>query len=438
MKAIYLDCFAGISGNMLLGAFIGAGVPVAHLEKELSRLPIAGEFALNVSDVNKNGIAAVYVDVQLTGENEHSHAQTHSHSEVHTHAHSHVEIHTEVHTHSYSEHQHRTMRDIRGIIEGSTLATAVKQMSLAIFEEIAVAEGKVHGKAADEVSFHEVGAVDSIVDIVGTAICLDYLGIERVYASRLNLGSGFVHCAHGLMPVPAPAVAELTRGWECVQQHAECELTTPTGAGVVRALATYSQSLPPELTAERIAYGAGTRDLAIPNVLRLYIGELGARPESDGEAARDEASKNLVILETNIDDMSSQILGYLYERLLAAGARDVWSTPIYMKKNRPAYQLSVLVAREKQADCARIIFRETTSIGLRVIAVAERLEAARHIASVDTTYGKVRLKVSAWQGELVNVSAEYDDCRELAAKNNVPLKQIQQAALKEFNDRLGE
>lgn len=411
MKAIYLDCFAGISGNMLLGAFIGAGVPVAHLEKELARLPIAGEFALAVSDVNKNGIAAVYVDVKLASEHHHDHAHG---------------------------HHHRTMRDIRGIIEGSTLATAVKQMSLAIFEEIAVAEGRVHGKAPDEVSFHEVGAVDSIVDIVGTAICLDYLGIERVYASRLNLGSGFVHCAHGIMPVPAPAVAELTRGWECVQQHAERELTTPTGAGVVRALATYSASLPAELTAERIAYGAGTADLAIPNVLRLYIGELGTRPNSDGDTACDESSKNLVILETNIDDMSGQILGYLYEQLLAAGACDVWSTPIYMKKNRPAYQLSVLVAREKQAECAKIIFRETTTIGLRVITVAERLEAARHIASVDTSYGKVRLKVSAYEGELVNVSAEYDDCRELATKNNVPLKEIQRAALKEFNDRLGE
>lgn len=411
MKAIYLDCFAGISGNMLLGALIGAGVPVAHLEKELARLPIAGEFALAVSEVNKNGIAAVYVDVKLASEHHHDH------------------------THG---HHHRTMRDIRGIIEGSTLATAVKQMSLAIFEEIAVAEGRVHGKAPDEVSFHEVGAVDSIVDIVGTAICLDYLGIERVYSSRLNLGSGFVHCAHGIMPVPAPAVAELTRGWECVQLCAERELTTPTGAGVVRALATYSASLPLELTAEKIAYGAGTADIEIPNVLRLYIGELGTRPNSDGDTARDETSKNLVILETNIDDMSGQILGYLYEMLLAAGARDVWSTPIYMKKNRPAYQLSVLVAREQQSECARIIFRETTSIGLRVITVAERLEAARHIASVDSIYGKVRLKVSAYEGELVNVSAEYDDCRELATKNNVPLKEIQRAALKAFNDRLGE
>lgn len=417
MKAIYLDCFSGISGNMLLGAFISAGVPVAQLEQELARLPIADEFALQVSEVNKNGIQAVYVDVELKNGPEHEHEHTHEHT----------------HEEHHAPHVHRTMRDIRKIITGSTLTTAVKQTSLAIFEQIAVAEGRVHGKAPEEVAFHEVGAVDSIVDIVGTAICLDYLGIERVYASRLNLGSGFVHCAHGLMPVPAPAVAELTCGWECVQEVADCELTTPTGAGVVHALAEFSRSLPAELAAERIAYGAGTRDLAIPNVLRMYVGELGT-----ATAEQTETKNNLVILETNIDDMSGQILGYLYDTLLAAGACDVWATPIYMKKNRPAYQLSVLVAREKQADCARIIFRETTSIGLRVIAVAERLEAARHIASVDTTYGKVRLKVSAWQGELVNVSAEYDDCRELAAKNNVPLKQIQQAALKEFNDRLGE
>ena len=416
MKAIYLDCFSGLSGNMLLGAFLQAGVPTAWLQQELAKLPIAEEFRLVVDEVSKNGIQAVYVDVQLTAAEEPMPA-VHEHGHDHHHA----------HNHEHMAHVHRTMGDIRGMLEQSALSMAVKQQALAIFEEIAKAEGKVHGKPADAVSFHEVGATDSIVDIVGTALCLDYLEIEQVFASVLNVGHGFVHCAHGIMPVPAPAVTELLKDWPWVQQGAEKELTTPTGAAVVKALATYSESLPQGFATAQIAYGAGTWNLDIPNVVRLYVGEY-----------QGEKRARQVILETNIDDMNPQIYGYLYERLLDAGALDVWTTPIYMKKNRPAQQLSVLVKEPEQAACAAIIFQETTTIGLRVLPVGTRLEAARHMARVETKYGLVNCKVSAWQGKLVHVSAEYEDCCRLAAEHGIPLKQVQNEALRLFWDRLGD
>lgn len=397
MRAIYLDAFAGISGNMLLGAFLQAGVPLAHLEKELEKLGNGDEYTLKVSEVKKNGIQAVYVDVQMNAQEADA-----------------------------ASHHHRRMADIRKRIETSSLSRHVKQLALAIFEEAAKAEGKVHGKPPEEVAFHEVGATDSIVDIVGSAICLDYLEVERVFASRLTLGRGFVACAHGLMPVPAPAVAELVRGWPTVPGSEEKELTTPTGAAFIRALATYHDGLPQDFEADSIAYGAGTWDLSIPNVLRLYLGSCAG----GGSAAR-------CILEANIDDMNPQIYGYLYDKLFAAGALDVWTTPIVMKKNRPAEKLSVLTDAEKKEALAGVIFRETTSIGLRVIPVVERLEASRRVAKVETKYGMVHGKVSAWHGEIVTVSAEYEDCRRCAAAHDVPLKTVQREAVRLLCERLG-
>lgn len=409
MKAIYLDCFAGISGNMFLGAMLQAGVPQAYLEKELQKLPMADEFALEVREVMQKGIHALYVDVKMTAAD----PVHHDHHDHHDHHHEH-------------HHVHRTMKDIRNILEESTLSMAVKQQALAIFTEIARAEGKVHGKPVDEVAFHEVGAVDSIVDIVGAAICLDYLEVERVFVSKLTTGSGFVQCAHGMMPVPAPAVAELLLGWQTEPGTEKKELVTPTGAGIVRALGIYSEGLPKGFAASGIGYGAGSHELNIPNVLRLYVGEYDGVTES-----------RLVILEANIDDMNPQIYGYLYERLLTAGALDVWTTPIFMKKNRPAQTLSVLLEEDKKQVCAGIIFAETTSIGLRVMPVGERLEAARHMARVETKYGLVNCKVSAWQGQLCSVSPEYEDCRRLAQEQHIPLKNVQQEALRVINDRLG-
>ena len=417
MRAIYLDCFSGLSGNMLLGAFLAAGMPLETLEAELRRLPMAAEFRLKVSSVKKNGIAATYVDVELLGEgHEHEHAHEHSceHGEGHDHAHAH-------------EHAHRTMRDVRAILEHSSLSAEVKETSLKIFGALAQAEGKVHGVRPEDVHFHEVGAVDSIVDIVGTAICLDYLEIEKIFVSRVNTGSGTVHTQHGLMMVPAPATAELLRFFPTYHEGAAKELTTPTGAAVLAALAEFSDHVPADLLTECIAYGAGTWDLELPNVVRLYIGE-----------CKGGGKRDLSLIETNIDDMDAQLFGYVSERLFALGALDVWTTPIYMKKNRPAHMLSVLVAEDKKAQCLSLLFSETTSIGMRVLHVDERVEAVRHTALVDTPHGKVRCKVSAYGGKIVSLSPEYDDCREIAAREGIPLKRVRQEALDDLRERLGE
>ena len=253
MRAIYLDCFSGISGNMLLGAFLHAGVPIEHLKAELNKISLPDAYELKVDNVSKNGIASLYVDVIL----EHHHDE-----------------HEKGHGHHDHHHHHRTWSDIRIMIDESALSERVKEQSKDIFEHLAVAEGKIHNRSQDEVAFHEVGAVDSIVDIVGAAICLDYLEIEKVMVSAINTGSGFVHCTHGLMPVPAPATAELLKGFPIYHKGAEKELTTPTGAAFLHTLATYEDNMPKTFHVEQIVYGAGSWDLEIPNVLRMYIGQL--------------------------------------------------------------------------------------------------------------------------------------------------------------------
>ena len=409
---------------MLLGAFLAAGMPLETLEAELRRLPMAEEFRLKVSSVKKNGIAATYVDVELLGEG-HEHEHAHEHSCEHDHGHANEGA-VPLHEHSH-EHHHRTMRDVRAILERSSLSAEVKETSLKIFGVLAQAEGKVHGMMPEDVHFHEVGAVDSIVDIVGTAICLDYLEIEKIFVSRVNTGSGTVHTQHGLMMVPAPATAELLRLFPTYHEGAAKELTTPTGAAVLAALAEFSDHVPADLLTECIAYGAGTWDLELPNIVRLYIGE-----------CKGGGKRDLSLIETNIDDMDAQLFGYVSERLFALGALDVWTTPIYMKKNRPAHMLSVLVAEDKKAQCLSLLFSETTSIGMRVLHVDERVEAVRHTALVDTPHGKVRCKVSAYGGKIVSLSPEYDDCREIAAREGIPLKRVRQEALDDLRERLGE
>ena len=413
MKAIYLDCPSGISGNMFLGACIQLGVPKNFLASELEKLNLSGEYHLEISDVSKNGIGAAYVDVKLLKNFEPEKIQSDRPN---------IRRISRL-THG---HKHRTFADIKKIIESSSLSDSIQKKSLAIFSQIATAEGKVHGRPADEVSFHEVGAIDSIVDIVGCAICLDYLEVEKIFVGKINVGGGFVQCAHGLMPVPAPATAELLQGFQTFSFGAEKELTTPTGAAIIKTLAEFSADLPEDFTSEKIGYGAGTLDLKIPNVLRIYLGEFSG-----------QTSKKLVKLETNIDDMNPQIYGWLYEKLFAAGALDVWTTNILMKKNRPAQMLSVLVDDEHQADCIKIIFEETTTIGIRILEISRRVEAVRKMAKVMTTWGEVFCKVSAYDGKIVSITPEYEDCKKLAEKNNVPFKAVWQEALTKQEARLG-
>ena len=402
MKAIYLDCVSGISGNMFLGACLQAGVPAYYLEQELKKISLPDFYEVQISEVNKNGISAAYVNVEV--ENHH-----HEHED-----------------HHHEHHHHRNMSDIRKIINDSNLSDKVKNISLEIFEKLATAEGKVHNKPADEVNFHEVGAVDSIIDIVGCAVCLDYLDVEKIFVGKINVGSGFVNCAHGLMPVPAPATAELLKNFSTYHNDIEKELTTPTGAAIISTLAEFSDNHPNDFTIEKIAYGAGIHDLKIPNVLRIYLGDY-----------KGQKDRQLFKIEANIDDMNPQIYSYLYEKLLSNGALDVWTTPIFMKKNRPANMLTVLVDDSHEKICTKIIFEETTTIGLRVINVDRRIEAVRRIARVQTNFGEVRCKVSAYDGKIISITPEYEDCKKLAEINKVPLKAVIQEAISKQHERLG-
>jgi len=391
-NAIYLDCFAGISGNMLLGALLDAGAPAELLRTELAKLAVTG-YQVNVSRVDKGGINAFYLDVQI----------------------------------DEAVHEHRNLADIVAIIEQSTLKPAVKETSKAIFTRLAQAEAKVHGMPLDEIHFHEVGAVDSIVDIVGIAWALDYLCIEHIYASRLRVGSGFVTCCHGLIPVPAPATAELLHGIPYYPGDIEKELVTPTGAAVLATLGTGFGSMPAGFISSKIGYGAGTWNIAIPNVLRLYLGEVTVTNKNgQDENPNDEQ----LVIEANIDDQTPEIYGYIMDRLFAVGALDVWLTPIIMKKNRPATKLSVLAAPNCLNKVTEIILQETTSIGMRFYPVV-RAMADREFIVIGLPWGDVKVKISSYQGKICNVAPEYEDCRKIAEKSGMPLKVVQQLALKE-------
>lgn len=393
MKAMYLDCFAGISGNMLLGALLDAGLPEDVLRRQLSALHIHG-YDLKIERVVKNGISALYVDVQLT----------HGH-----------------------DHHHRHLTDIFHIIDHSSLGDKVKENSKKIFLRLAEAEAKVHGTTVEKIHFHEVGAVDAIIDIVGTAFGLDYLGIEAIYTSKLQVGSGFVQCCHGLMPIPAPATAELLANIPYYNGSISKELVTPTGAAVIAALGTGYGPMPETFVSKKISYGAGTWDLEIPNVLRMHLGDM-VTEEKNGET---------IVIEANIDDLNPQVFPYVMEKLLGIGAFDVWLTPIIMKKNRSATMLSILVSPSLFEEAAEILFAETSTIGLRYYTAGRKM-AAREIFSVDVPWGQARVKVSSYQGKVCSMTPEYEDCKGLALTANIPLKEVQQTVLEEArNQRKG-
>lgn len=394
MKTVYFDCFAGISGNMLLGAFLDAGVPEERLRSELAKLNVTG-YELKIQRVIKQGIAAVHADVEL----------------VHYHHHHDHEHHHEHH------HHHRYLPDIYAILDQSALAQAVKDNSKKIFLCLAEAEAKVHGTTVDKIHFHEVGAIDSIVDIVGAAFCLHYLGIEKVCASRLQTGSGFVQCSHGQMPVPAPATAELLRNIPYYNGNTEKELVTPTGAAFLAAFGTEFGAMPAGFLSHTIGYGAGGWDLDFPNVLRVHVGELEEAEEAQ-----------MLVIEANIDDLNPQIYEYVMEKLLALGARDVWMTPIIMKKSRPATMLSVLAEGPLMESIAACLFAETSTIGLRHYPVQRQI-ADRVTKKITTPWGEASVKVSSYQNKICNIAPEFEDCRKLAEEHNIPLKQIQQQVL---------
>lgn len=427
MKAIYLDTFAGISGNMLLGALLDAGYPLEALRSELQKLHL-GAYELIYKKVNKLGIEATYFNVLLPEEHEHSHDHEHEHEhhhEEHEHSHQHENEHhheenTYIHAHT---HVHRNLQDIMEIINVSELSVSIKGAAEKVFRAIAEAEAKVHGKTVEEVHFHEVGAIDTIIDVVGCFLGLEYLQVEKIYVGTVTTGFGFVQCAHGLMPVPAPATAELLQKLPQRQGQVAKEMTTPTGAALLKVLAEYCEGLPQGWTGDYIAYGAGTRDVEIPNVLRMYIGKTEQQKETVVEAA------------CNLDDVSGEIVGYAAERLLEAGALDVWTEQIIMKKGRPACKLMFLCEKSKLDMLLEIVFAETGTLGLRYHEV-QRSVLERGFVQVDTAYGTVRVKYGKNNDAISSLAPEYEDCKQTAAEQKVSLKAVYEAAHKAAEEKL--
>ncbi|MBX3025891.1 nickel pincer cofactor biosynthesis protein LarC [bacterium] len=390
MRALYFDAFAGVSGDMTIGALLALGLDLEHVRAELAALPLQG-YALRATPRLVHAIAAVKFEVEI----EPRQAREHDHS-----------------------HDHRAYGEIRRMIEDSRLAPRVRETALAIFARLAEAEGRVHGVAAESVTFHEVGAVDSIVDIVGTAIGLHALGVEAVYASSLPLGTGLTRSQHGVIPVPGPATVELLRGLPVRVGDGAAELVTPTGAAIVAALVDPAQPLPP-LRIEAVGYGAGTRTLTDrPNVLRLLL----ARVEAP------LAGEELVEVAATIDDANPELYAHALEAVFTAGARDAWLVPAFMKKQRPGVVLYALADAGARDAVAGAILRETTAIGLRFHTV-RRAVLPRQIIDVETPYGPVRVKIATAPDGTRNIAPEYEDCRRLAREHGVALKLVYQAAI---------
>ena len=438
MKTLaYLDCVTGIAGDMCLGALVHAGVPLDYLTAQLGKLGIGDEFTLRAERVQRNGQAATKVFVAL---HEHPHSHRHAHDREHPHdhghhKHEHPHIETDGHSKPDAKHAHsgRRLPEIEALIEQADLPTRATDWSLAVFRRLAEAEAAVHGIPPEQVHFHEVGATDAIVDIVGTCLGLDWLGIDGLVCSALPTGGGTVRCEHGLLPVPAPAVLTLMMSAQMpiYSNGIERELVTPTGCAIAATLAS-SFGPPPAFTLQKIGLGAGGRDLALPNILRLWIGtvdELPASGKSSAEvSAIDRTATEVVALQTQIDDLSPQVIGYVFDLLFAAGAVDVFTQSVLMKKNRPGILLTVLCPNSAVLDCEQLLFRETTTLGIRR-TTQQRSVLSREIKPVETAYGLVSVKVGRLDGEVVNVQPEFEDCASLARSHQVPLQQIQRAAI---------
>ena len=389
MKCAYFDCFSGISGDMTLGALLDAGVPLEQLRAELRALDLPG-WELTAEKVWKNGVAATYAQVRAE-----------------------------------DTQRHRSLTTILDIIEKSSLSHNVKDRSVAVFNKLGEAEAAVHDVPLEKIHFHEVGAVDAIVDIVGACVGFNVLGIDSFACSALNVGGGTAKMAHGVLPVPAPATARLLVGRPTYSSGVQRELVTPTGAAIVAALCTAFGPQPPMIV-NAIGYGAGTADLeGQPNVLRLMVGE-----SSEKRVAAE--SETIRVLEANLDDMNPQIYGYFLEKALAAGALDVFTTPVQMKKNRPGMLVTVLCKPEDEAKFHEMFFRETTTLGVRTYTAGRRV-LARQWETVHTAFGDVRIKVARLNGHIRQASPEFEDCRKLAEAKNVPLQRVMDEAMRTWS-----
>lgn len=391
-QVIYFDCFSGISGDMALGALLDAGLALEDLRAELTKLPVQGW-----SIAAERGMRAF-----LSG--------------------------TRALVHAPEQPVHRHLADVRAIIEGSTLAPRVVERSLRVFTLLAQAEGQVHGISPEQVHFHEVGALDAIVDIVGVVAGLELLGVERVYASALPLGGGWVRAAHGMLPVPAPATLALlaSAGAPILPDESSFELVTPTGAALLAGLATFER---PPMRLARVGYGLGARDTPRPNALRVWLGQdaQGGQRLNTQSAAGAHSTHDPVLLETNIDDQPAEQLAYAAGLLLELGALDVWQTPILMKKGRAAVLLSALVPPELERQAVELLLRETTTLGVRRRAV-ERHVCERSIETLSTPLGELRRKRKRWQGHDLGAAPEFEDCARLARQHGLPLREVYRLA----------
>jgi len=392
MKTLYFDCFAGASGDMILGALIAAGVEPEAFKHQLAFLDVKG-YSIDFESVDRSGINATYARV-----------------------------------HTAHEHAHRHLSDILKIIYDSRLSDAVKDRAAKIFSRLAEAEATVHNEPIDQIHFHEVGAMDAIIDVVGAAICFDLLGIERFASSALHVGSGTVDMEHGRYPVPPPAVAELLKGAPFYSTDIAGELVTPTGAAIITTVCTAYGPMP-LMKLRQTGYGAGTRQYEkFPNALRVLVGE-DQFSATNAEAPADE---RLWMIETNMDDISPQILGHVMERAFELGALDCYFTSVQMKKNRPGILLSILCRAEQRPVLSELLFSETTTLGVRAYEV-ERRTLERRIVAVETQYGPIDVKVAQLNGHIVKAMPEYEQCRRAARNANVPLRVVAEAVLVLFN-----
>ncbi|HXC00298.1 MAG TPA: nickel pincer cofactor biosynthesis protein LarC [Terriglobales bacterium] len=434
MRIAYLDCFSGISGDMFLGALLDAGVSPKLLEDTVAALNIGAR--LEISRVLRSGILAIKVYVYVNGEKdlprevfsekrEHDHHPDHAHEHDSGYKHSH-NSHTHPHdTHSHPHAHGRSLTAIREIIEKAAISPTAKATAIRIFENLAEAEAEIHDTSIDQVHFHEVGAVDAMVDIVCAAVGAESLAVEEWVCSPLNVGGGTVKCAHGTLPIPAPATLKLLRDAPVYSSGPQVELVTPTGAAIVKTLNTRF-ALFPAMTIEKTGYGAGTREFPDhPNLLRITIGE------AESAAHLSTSNDRITVLEANLDDLSPQVLAYAMERLLAEGALDVFSVPVQMKKSRPGALLTVLAKIEDANRLTKTIFAETTTLGVRR-REEQRQTLARRWENVNTTWGPVRIKIASMNGTISNYAPEYEDCRALAEAHHVPLKEVIHEAVQAY------
>lgn len=389
MKVLYFDLIGGASGDMILGALIDAGVPAEKLTEMLAGLKL-DEFELIATPIEKNGFQATKVDIQV-GE----------------------------------QPPERHLKEILEVIRNSSLPKSIQNRAIRIFQKIASVEAGIHNKPVDHIHLHELGGTDTIVDVTGALLALDFLGVSHIYASPIPLGSGFIKGAHGQIPLPAPATMGLLKGLPVRKTEIKAELITPTGAALLAELVK-DFSPPPEMKVEAVGYGAGTRDLPIPNLLRVMIGETAETGNQNRE--------QLILLESNLDDLNPEIYPYVMESLFNAGALDVCLLPVQMKKNRPGTQIQVLVEIQKAEDMREILFRETSTLGIRQTQI-DRFSLPRNIQEVSTSFGIVRIKVAGEGTKFQKASPEYEDCQKIARENDIPLQQVYQEAVKAYYEQ---